>query len=423
MKVLWLVNNLCEAVEYLTDNTRACGWLYSLCRQLRQQKNIQLHIGFLWGQKIDTFVYHNVVYHPIFRQGMTTRFGRGWTRLQDLFTDRNDMAQLRQCMKIIQEVSPDIIHIHGSEDMFGLITQYENLKCPVVLSIQGLLSSCCLKYYAGLTREMIERNEPLKKRFTMSGFNWLYKNFSRRAEREVVMFKSLRYIIGRTQWDRRCAVSLNPAIRYFTVNEILRPEFLSSTWKKRQSQECFTLATTISSGIFKGLEVIYQAAQLLKNNHFPFVWKIIGLTADDEMVKIVEKTFHLYARDVQLELLGPKKADEVVRELLDSDMYVQVSHIENSPNSVCEAMALGMPIIASFAGGTSSMLRSGTEGVIIQDGNPYELAGAIMEFKQDYNHAIQMGENARIRALKRHNPDNVVRELLDTYDAIINQSK
>lgn len=423
MRILWLVNNLCEAVECLTENGRACGWLYSLCRQLRQQNDVELHIAFIWGQKHDEFDYNGVVYHPIYAKGITSRAGRMWNRIQDRMSNKRDILLLRQCMSIIHDVSPDIIHIHGSEDMFGLITQSRDVTCPVVLSIQGLLSSIKLKFYSGLTRSDISYNEPLWKKIILSGFNGVYRDFRLRADREIVIFKTLQNVIGRTQWDRRCAIALNPQVRYFTVNEILRPEFLSSSWSPRQQQDCFVIATTISSGIFKGLEVIYQAARLLTDVHFPFEWKVLGLTSDDEMVRMVEKIFHIHAQDVHLQLMGSKRANEIVHVLQHSDLYVQASHIENSPNSVCEAMALGMPIVASCAGGTSSMLQNGVEGVIIQDGNHYELAGAIIETKRNYAQSIKMGEKARARALPRHNPDNVVRELMSTYNTIINESK
>lgn len=423
MKVLWLVNNMCEAVECLTVNGRACGWLYSLCRQLRQQNGVELHIAFMWGQKHDEFNYNGVVYHPIYVKGITSRIGRLWTRIQDRMSMNNDEALLRQCLCIIRDVSPDIIHIHGSEDMFGLITQSREVKCPVVLSIQGLLSSIQLKFYSGITRNKIAYNEPIWKKIILSGFNGVYQDFKRRAEREIVTFRTLQNVIGRTQWDKRCALALNPHVRYYTVNEILRPEFLSSSWKPRLLQERFVIVTTISSGIFKGLEVIYQAAQVLTNIHFRFEWKIVGLTSDDEMVRMVEKVFHIHAQDVHIQLMGSKQADEIVNILQQSDLYAQVSHIENSPNSVCEAMALGMPIIASCAGGTSSMLQNGVEGMLIQDGNHYELAGAIIETKRNYAQAVKMGEKARARALPRHNPDNVVKELMMTYNTIINGSK
>ena len=423
MKVLWFVNNLCESVEYLNPNAIECGWLYSLCKKLRQVDGVELHIAFLWGEDIDSFRYKDVVYHPILKKGMNSRLGRGWNRICDILSDKNDKIQLLQCMHIIHKVSPDIIHVHGTEDMFGLITRYDDLHVPVVLSIQGLLSVYRLKYYSGPTRNEILHNESIKKKITLSGYNGNFYDFSKRAKRETEILASLQYVIGRTQWDRRCAHALNPRIRYFKVNEILRPEFMSATWQCRRHGECFELATTISSGIYKGLEVIYQTAQLLTNMNFPFVWKIIGLSSNNDLVKIVEKICNLHANDIHVELLGAKRANEMVQVLLNSDMYVQTSHIENSPNSLCEAMALGMPIIASCAGGTSSMLKDEKEGIIIQDGNFYELAGAIMEASQNYALAVKMGEMARTRALPRHNPNNVADELIVAYNTIIQVSK
>ena len=78
-------------------------------------------------------------------------------------------------------------------------------------------------------------------------------------------------------------------------------------------------------------------------------------------------------------------------------------------------MLVGMPIIASFAGGTNSMLENGKEGILIQDGDPYRLAGAILYMFQNYDKAVEMGQVARSRATVRHNPDNVVNELLGIY--------
>ena len=170
---------MCESVEYLNPNAIECGWLYSLCKKLRQVDGVELHIAFLWGEDIDSFRYKDVVYHPILRKGMNSRLGRGWNRICDILSDKNDKIQLLQCMHIIHKVSPDIIHVHGTEDMFGLITRYDDLHVPVVLSIQGLLSVYRLKYYSGPTRNEILHNESIKKKITLSGYNGHFYDFSR----------------------------------------------------------------------------------------------------------------------------------------------------------------------------------------------------------------------------------------------------
>ena len=100
-------------------------------------------------------------------------------------------------------------------------------------------------------------------------------------------------------------------------------------------------------------------------------------------------------------------------------MYVHMSHIENSPNSVCEAMILGIPVIASFTGGTASMLENGKEGLLLQDGDPYVYAGAIVDYYLHFDKAMSYGEKARQRALARHNPKRIVGQLLDAYNNVL----
>ena len=65
--------------------------------------------------------------------------------------------------------------------------------------------------------------------------------------------------------------------------------------------------------------------------------------------------------------------------LMTADVYVQVSHIENSPNSLCEAMLAGVPVVASYPGGTASRVQDLVHGGLVQDGDPYVLAGALKE--------------------------------------------
>lgn len=420
MKILWFTNTPCEATEYLTGNrVKSGGWLLALSRALKQQPDIELHIAFFWGNKLNAFQYLDITYHPIWREGDYSKLGRYINRLKGQFSDAQDSEETQAFQQVILSVSPDIIHIHGSEESFGLIACDKKLEMPIVLSIQGLLSAYRLKYYSGITKSQVEANEPLFRKLFLDGIQSKYRNFSRRAEREKCIFKSLKYVIGRTDWDKRCAMALNPDINYFIVNEILREEFLNAEWRQCLDGQTFTMVSTISSGIYKGLEIVYQTAKRLKEINFKFTWKIIGLSPGDEMVRITENLCKISADTINIQLLGCKQADEMVNIMQQSDLYVQVSHIENSPNSLCEAMALGMPIIASIAGGTHSMLTNGKEGILIQDGNYLELVGAIIESNANYTDMVTKGKNARMRALNRHNPQNVVKELIQVYNALI----
>ena len=105
--------------------------------------------------------------------------------------------------------------------------------------------------------------------------------------------------------------------------------------------------------------------------------------------------------------------------MLNSDIYCQVSHIENSPNGVCEAMLLGIPVIASNAGGTTSLLKNDIEGIIVQEGEVFSLAGAFLELSQGFDRAKLYSENARKTALKRHDKSKTTDGLVKIYHTLI----
>lgn len=127
--------------------------------------------------------------------------------------------------------------------------------------------------------------------------------------------------------------------------------------------------------------------------------------------------------EAHVNLLGKQTAPFIVEKELLSNLYIHTGQTENSPNTVCEAMCLGMPIIATFAGGTSSILEHKHEGYLVQDGDAFALAGAIVEAHKHYNQYINWGKNTRQHAITRHNAANVVEELTSAYKAILNDHK
>jgi glycosyltransferase involved in cell wall biosynthesis len=103
-------------------------------------------------------------------------------------------------------------------------------------------------------------------------------------------------------------------------------------------------------------------------------------------------------------------------------MYVSASHIENSPNSVAEAQLLGMPVIATDVGGTSTYIENKKSGLLIPSGDPYALAGMIKSLSMDQALQKTIARNARKEALERHNKDRIVKCLLEAYASILNRS-
>ena len=82
-------------------------------------------------------------------------------------------------------------------------------------------------------------------------------------------------------------------------------------------------------------------------------------------------------------------------------------------------MIIGMPCVATFASGTASMLKDGKDDLLIQDGDSWVMAGAILEIIINPSMAEIYAKNARENALIRHDKATIISELIETYSKII----
>lgn len=421
MKVLWFSNNPCGSIRrFSNSNVKSGGWLISLEDELKRCHVITLEVAFFTNTDEQPFQFEGVKYYPINKNIFNQKYGINRIIERYVNIKRKDKKAVGIMLNVIKESQPDIIHIHGTEESFGLIADYIK-NIPIVFSIQGLIAPYKEKFFAGIPQQQAYKFNSLSSNLKGFGIKNQYKSFCYRAEREKKYLSHAQHILGRTFWDRECTLALNPKRKYYSVNEILRPEFYVKQWKGIFSYEKIEIVTTISDGIYKGFETVLRAASLLKQySNINFEWHIAGYNSISKWVNISEKTTKIKSHECNIIFHGKINADDLSNLLCNSDIYIQVSHIENSPNSICEAMLLGMPIIASYAGGTASLLENDKEGILYQDGDPYILAGSIIKLVSNFTLAKQMGIEARKRALERHNRQNVVRELLYAYNQVLN---
>lgn len=418
MKVLWFSNTPANGAEILKGCGVRGGWLSSLDRALREK--VELTVVFYFARYVEPFNHKEVMYFPICKKNWKTNIIK-----KNLFGDFTDKEDLPIYLDIISKVQPDIIHIHGTENPFGCILGIDS--CPIVLSVQGSSTVYNHKYYSGIERNYASLKgtkiwSPYSWIFNKS-FNQFYKNYSNRARtREQENLKKCKNIIGRTDWDRRITRILAPHSVYFHNDEILRDSFYKKEWKSHGNKS-IVIHSTIGSAIFKGFETICQSLYELNRIGVNIEWQVAGVSKNDLLDKVVKKKLRTFYPLKGLALLGELDEKELIDKMMEADIYVMPSHIENSPNSLCEAMMLGMPCITTFAGGSSSLLKDKEEGLIIQEGDPWSMAGAIIELSQDPFLAQKYGQKARKRALIRHDPDTIVNELISIYCLIEKEHK
>lgn len=415
MKVLWFALTPCSAIELLAPKHNRGGWLKSLSDKLIENDTIELSICFYWSSQIEPFNYKGVSFYPVYRKSHEKKLYR---YISKYFSVKNkDVEEVAMLLSVVNKVNPSIIHIHGTEENFGLIQSKTNIPC--VISIQGILLPYVQKYYDGMSKSIVNKNTPLKIFLKYKPIEIIYNEMRNNSVREKKILGISKYIIGRTEWDKRVTQLIANKSKYYIGQEMLRNEFYKKTWQKPCFGETVEIVTTSSSSIFKGVETIVKTAMLLIEFEVAkFNWTVIGVDEKTPIVKILKNWLRVDFNKLNINFIGSKNGDEISDFLINSDIYCQCSHIENSPNSLCEAMLVGMPIVASFAGGTSSLIENNKEGILVQTGDQYAFAGAIKDLIQNQQIAIQFAENARKRALIRHNPNDIVKELISTYSEI-----
>ena len=416
MKVLWFSNTKANADEYFNSQLKGTGgWLKSLDTEL--QSRVKLHIAYHSGSyNCDQFKYKKTAYYPI--QIYKNSFEKYYSLIRNTVLNEEFIIAY---IGIINAVKPDIIHIHGTENPFGCIIG--KVDIPVVVSIQGNLTVYSHKYYSAIGKNFLK--------ITKRGKHFFSTSFATGYNRQVKMSKveqanlfKCEQIIGRTDWDYRITRVLAPDSNYHHVDEILRREFYNNEWNNNYNNKSeLVIFTTNSNHSYKGFETICESVLLLNKVGFNIEWRVAGIEKNDLIVEVVKKKLQKKYPKTGLRLLGRLSSKELVENLLESNVYVMPSHIENSPNSLCEAMILGMPCIATFVGGVGSLITDKKEGLLIQDGDPWAMAGAILEMANNPKQAIQLGKNAREVALTRHNKEKIVTDLLAVYKNIMDKQK
>jgi glycosyltransferase involved in cell wall biosynthesis len=414
MKILWLITKF----DYKQKNPYVgCGWVNALLDNITLLENVEIGLVF-FSDKVKILTIHEEGKYVQFvipsYLNRIDKVVRNITFKDYLFDERESIL-----LSVINKFNPDIIHVFGTENPFGLIAL--KTKIPVLIHIQGILNPLINKWFpAGYNNLLITRNTSLIKLIKLSGFWTDYIRNKKLAHRERKIISITKFFSGRTDWDQRIVELMSKSSKYYHCDEILRPTFYISQWSIPKNSDSIRVISIINPNMYKGIETILETAKLLKTyTNFKISWIVAGIEQDNLLVKIFTHKTKIIASSVNVEFIGPIQETTIIKEMLISNIFVHPSHIDNSPNSLCEAMMLGMPIVSSNVGGIQSLITDKQEGLLVQDGEAYSFAGAILELIKNPSKSESYGKAARQRAIERHNPIKIVNKQLFIYKDIL----
>jgi len=409
---MWFTNTLVldRDQDDLSKLRYSGGWMLALCQGLRDRRpEIELAI---------------VTTHP---GSSTERYASGGidcflVPMRSNSSERQQAAALKECARIVEEWGPDVIHIHGTERFFGLLSARRMVSAPTAISIQGLMQPYAEWYHFFGDRSLADiiRMHRLIEIPVMRGLIWDYRRFRKAARREREIILGNRHFMGRTLWDRAHLHSINPDARYYRAEEAIRRPFWDVRWDISRCRKRRIIYVNPNHPR-KGAETLFKAADILKRICPELEVALVGtISSRSGYGRYVKK--EIGKRNSYLCELGPLNAVEMAQELCRSHVFVSPSFIENSPNGICEAQLVGMPVVSSYTGGVPSLLKDRYSGLFFPTGDAPQLAATVSRIFEDDALAEMLGRNAHVAASARHDIGSIADRLADIYGHVIQMS-
>ena len=157
-------------------------------------------------------------------------------------------------------------------------------------------------------------------------------------------------------------------------------------------QEVKTLFCAARLSPEKGIAVTFHALKRLRHSGYDLSLRLAG--NGPSRMQLQELAMQLQITD-RVIFLGNLTEDEVIQELEACDLFVLSSFVEGIPVSAMEAMAIGVPVIATNIAGTSELVEDGATGLLVRPSDSEALADAIVRMIEDYEFRVRVAELGR----------------------------
>ena len=477
MKVLWLCNIMLPVVaeHFQRESSNKEGWLSGLLTAVLSHgdsNGIELAVAFPVAERlsysaeaagsdtVDAADRKNVrehhdgteaCGHRSRSRGICIPCGETYFTAYDFVEDTTrpdlyDPTLEQELREICEDFAPDVVHCFGTEYPHTLaMCRAFPRKDRILIGIQGLCAVYAQCYFADLP-EAVVNSVTFRDLVKKDTLKLQQEKFVRRGEMEIEAIRLAGNVTGRTAWDRYYTGEWHPGVNYYPMNETLRSNFYTGQWNRKQ---CIPHSIFLSQGDYpiKGLHYMLLAMpRILKQ--FPDTEVYVAgnsLTAYGTLKeKLKISAYGRYLRKLlkeehlenKVHFLGRLSAQQMKEQYLKSHLFVCPSSIENSPNSLGEAMLLGMPCVSAEVGGIASIFTGGEDGVLYPgfkiknndcdcknealENISKSLADACVQIWSDLVKEQDYCINARKHAKKNHNPEQNYKKMVEIYAKICN---
>lgn len=303
--------------------------------------------------------------------------------------------------RLFWELRPDIIH---SRNLAALETQLLSLGCPGVRRVHG--------------EHGREEND-------LAGTNWKYLGFRKfmrpMIDRYIAVSKDLECWLANVVRIRQEKIRqiYNGVDHERFSPDIVKPlAILPRHW--RVVDGTLVVGTVGRLTPVKNQQSLLRGVARLRELAPGLFGQVRVLLIGDGSLRrtLAELVDELDLEDI-VWLTGDRK--DIPSMLLAMDLFVLPSLGEGISNTVLEAMASGLPVIATDVGGNGELVEDGFNGRLVPVGDLEALAAALKELLENEQERKRRGANARQRVSQRFDWNRTVEQYLGVYDELLGQ--
>lgn len=168
----------------------------------------------------------------------------------------------------------------------------------------------------------------------------------------------------------------------------------------------------------KGFDVLIKAIAILTEEIPGIRLSIAGEGSERNTLEELIKRLNLEGK---VKLLGYR--NDVSALLANADVFVSSSLSEGQSNAILEAMASGVPVVATSVGGSTALLAGGDAGILVPFADPAALARAIGDCVEGEADTLSRVEKAIELIRQIHSPDVIKQQYMMIYEKLLQSRK
>jgi glycosyltransferase involved in cell wall biosynthesis len=304
---------------------------------------------------------------------------------------------------------------------------HELVRLPVeIQEMQGLKGAIARVFQGGLSvREQlacIGPKEIVRGSMIFRG----RRQYAAWGQIEREMISGHRFITVQSKWLEAQVRAINNTSRIYHNDFALRTAFYTAApWQSVSSVSI--LCSMAYPAPFKGLHVAIRALALLKRQYPGVELRIVGahqwpgIHRDGYLSWLIHEARRLDV-DANLRWLGSLSAQEIIAQLQECAAFVLPSFVEGYSLTLAEAMILGVPTVASYAGGIPSLAQDEDSVLFFTPGDAAVCAYQLERLLSDRALAERLSCRAREIALARNDQDRIVRCQIEIYRSVLQEA-